>query len=233
MATTLPGLELPASVGHPARFSRQHLKAFTAVLEQEAASVGHELKVLDSFAGTGTVHRLARPGIAWTAGVELEQEWAAQDPRTLRGDATMLPFRACTFDALITSPAYGNRLSEHHQARDGSRRYGYQRSLGRPLSLGNGAAIAWGDTYRALHTRAWLEAFRVLRPGALALVNVKDFPCDGQPVPVVLWHRGALVDAGFVIESLTELKSPGLPGEDHANARQYRETIIRARKPNR
>jgi hypothetical protein len=63
-------------------------------------------------------------------------------------------------------------------------------------------------------------------------VNVKDFPRNGQPVPVVLWHRSALVDAGFVIESLTELKSPGLPGEDHANARQYREAIIRARKPN-
>jgi hypothetical protein len=232
MTATLPGLELPARVGHPARFSRQHLEAFAAALEQEAARVGHELRVLDPFAGVGTIHRLARPGIAWTVGGELEVEWACQDPRTLRGDATALPFAACSFDVLITSPAYGNRLSEHHQAHDGSRRYGYQRSLGRPLSPGNGAAIAWGDTYRILHARAWLEAFRVLRPGALACVNVKDFPRNGQPVPVVLWHRGALVNAGFVIESLTELESPGLPGEDHANARQYREAIIRARKPN-
>lgn len=228
------GLELPEPVDHPARFSSQHLAAFTRLLEAESRRLGRELLVIDPFAGVGTVHRLARPGIVSTVGVELEPEWQSQHPDTLQGDATALTFEDDSFDVLLTSPAYGNRLADHHNAKDDSKRYGYQRSLGRPLSPGNGAGMRWGEEYRDIHRRAWAEAFRVLRLGALALVNVKNYPNPaggGETVFAVEWHRDALAEAGFVIEDLEEIKSPGLPGEDHAGARRFLEVIIVARKP--
>ena len=97
---------------------------------------------------------------------------------------------------------YGNRMADHHEARDSSRRITYRHTLGRPLSPNNAGAMQWGDSYRALHLAVWREALRVPRSGGLALVNVRDHIRRRALMPVVLWHRSALAGLGFAIEDV-------------------------------
>lgn len=149
--------------------------------------------LLDPFAGTGRVHELGRP--SW--GIEIEPEWAALHPRTLVGNALELPFRDHSFDCVVTSPAYGNRMADHHEARDDSKRNTYRHTLGRRLNQFNSGGIQWGDYYRFFHVAAWTEVRRVLKPGELFLMNISDHIRKGKVVPVSEWHREAVEALGF------------------------------------
>ena len=100
-----------------------------------------------------------------TVGVELEPEWADLHPDTFVGNALALKFDDADFDAVVTSPTYGNRLADHHNAKDGSVRRSYTHDLGRQLQEDNSGAMHWGPKYRDFHRKAWIEAKRVIRPG--------------------------------------------------------------------
>lgn len=222
------------TVKHPAKFSETVISAMREELELEAgrrvfAGHGAPFRLLDPFAGVGGIHHLAEAD--WeTVGVELEPEWAAAHPRTIVGDATRLPFPSRSFDALVTSPAYGNRMADKYDGRDGSKRMTYRLSLGRLLSEGNGAALQWGDEYRHLHRKAWHEGFRVLRYGGLALVNVSDHMRKGQRVPVVGWHTRTLHEVGFKIEKVVPVGTPRYRFGANREERVDGERIIVARR---
>lgn len=102
---------------HPAKFPDRIVTAIGRILADETDG---PLKILDPFAGVGLIHDLAdiAPGRWTTTGVEIEPEWAAEHPRTEVGDALRLRFRAGSFDVVATSPCYGNRMADHHNARD-------------------------------------------------------------------------------------------------------------------
>jgi SAM-dependent methyltransferase len=188
--------DLGGGVSHPARYSAELLPIFAEMLR---ATVGPGAMVLDPFAGTGRIHEL-HPEFD-TYGIELEPEWADLHERTQVGDATALPFPAASMDAIVTSPTYGNRLADSHNASDPERRRSYTHDLGRSLSEGNSGAMHWrngGDGsafYRDLHLSAWREAERVLRPGGVFILNMKDHYRDGRLQPVTAWHTWAL---GFI-----------------------------------
>ena len=188
-------------VKHPAKFSRAIVEAIerTLVAYVPPGTLAGEPTVLDPFAGVGTIHRLRKIGYQ-TVGVELEREWADQHPGTICGDSTRLaelvyPFSA--FDAVVTSPAYGNRMADAYDGRDGSRRSTYRLALGRPLSDGNGAGLHWGDEYRELHWIVWQQCAQVLKPGGFFLLNVSDFVKNDYTQPVALWHAATLSRLGF------------------------------------
>ena len=114
--------------------------------------------ILDPFGGVGGVFQLR----AWLGNVriealEMEPCWAAADPRITQGNALALPWGSGTFDAICTSPAYGNRMADHHEARDATRRNTYRHALEQPTARQRGA-LQWGAGYRDFHTRAWTEA---------------------------------------------------------------------------
>lgn len=187
---------------HPARFTRSVLDAARGYLPAAPA------RVLDPFAGVGTVHELADLGYS-TVGVELEPEWAAAHERTIVGDAARLPFPDSTFDVVLTSPAYGNRMADRYAGdQKGSRRATYRIALGRDLSEGSGAALQWGARYRDLHRRAWAEAHRVLRPGGRLILNISDHYRAGIRQRVADWHVGALLDAGFTLAAAQTVHTP-------------------------
>lgn len=187
-------------VKHPAKFSDSILETIAGELFWELADRGLErIRVLDPFAGVGRVHELADEQIE-TVGIELEPEWAAAHPSTLVGDARNLPFERWSFDAIVTSPTYGNRMADHHEARDESKRMTYRHVLGRPLTEGNSGAMQWGDAYRSLHVQAWREARRVLCPGGIFVLNASNHIRKKAEVRVVEWHVSTLERMGFVKE---------------------------------
>lgn len=217
---------------HPAKYSKEIMPVLASSL------IGCH-KVLDPFAGTGRIHQLdgwvvdvtqgnkakygnqtPPPAVSLdleTYGIEIEPKWAEQHPRTQVGNAIKLPFADEFFDAVCTSPVYGNRMSDHHNAKDGSKRHTYTHYYGEDLHESNAGRMRFpGTAYECLHYLAWLEAWRVLRPFGRLVLNVKNFYADGEIVDVVTWHKETLERIGF---ALTGAKKVGVPGNKHGALR--------------
>lgn len=167
---------------HPAKFSDPVLDRIAQML---ASNIDYRPRVIDPFAGTGKVHQLS--GVR-CVGVELEPEWAEMHPDNIIANALHLPFPDATFEGLITSPCYGNRLADAHNAKDGSVRHSYTHTIGRKLHPDNSGQMQWGVRYRDFHHAAWNEAIRVLRPGAFVIVNVSNHIRKGEEQLVTEWH---------------------------------------------
>lgn len=186
--------DLGNGVSHPARYSAAILERFEKVID-EVCNVGTDrIKVLDPFAGTGKIHELPFD----TTGVELEPEWGQLVAEgNIIGDAAAMPFDDHSFDVVATSPTYGNRLADHHDAADAHLRRSYTHDLGRRLTQGNTGEIPWGFKYQEAHDVIWTEVRRVLKPFGWLLLNIKDHIRDGEQQPVSHWHTAALVGLGF------------------------------------
>lgn len=196
--------DLGGGVSHPARYSPELVDLFRAVLTEYGAP---NRQVLDPFAGTGRIHELQSDG--WdTIGIELEPEWANLHPDTRVGDALDLPFDPESFGAIVTSPTYGNRLADSHNASDPERRRSYTHDLGRDLDEANTGTLHWRTSppggaalgsldYRAMHEKAWDEAVLVLQTGGLFILNCCDHVRDGIVQPVTAWHCWALGRLGL------------------------------------
>jgi len=209
---------------HPAKFTPSILAAIEPLLPESG-------KVLDPFAGTGRVHELETPARC-TFGIEIEPEWAAMHPRTYVGNALDLPFCDWWADAIVTSPTYGNRMADHHEAKDGSRRMTYRHTLGRPLSADNSGQLQWGREYQAFHRTAWSEAIRVLVPGGLFVLNIADHVRKGEVQRVSLWHWQCLrYGLGLETVSVRKVRTPGMRFGQNGAARVGHEFVIAMRKP--
>ena len=220
---------------HPAKYS-------TAILDEFARHIAPSDKVLDPFGGTGLIHTLD----AHTWDVEIEPEWSAMKvenvggsalPTRLCGNALDLQFSDGFFDVIAVSPVYGNRFSDHHNAKDPSKRRSYTHDLRaatgdneRKLHPDNAGTLQWGEAYRAFHYDAWGEAIRVLRSGGLFLLNVKDHIRGGERQRVCEWHRKTIVRLGLIHEDTAKIEAPGLRyGENRERAGS--ELVYRFSKP--
>jgi len=217
---------------HPAKYGATVLDALGSLLETEAVGRGRRLRVLDPFAGTGRIHTLDHD----TIGGDLEPEWIGQGcdvGPVVVADALRLPFASKSFDAVVTSPCYGNRLADHHNARDGSVRHSYTHGLGRLRLPAKAGTMQGGEPYRVCRLSAWMACFGVVVPGGLALVNVSDHIRRGDVVPVVAFHVGALERAGWVVERVETVPTPRLRYGANGSARVDGERVIVARKRER
>ena len=186
--------EVAPGVSHPAVFSKSILERLPSLFDDS-----HKL-VLDPFAGTGKIHELSNKmesSKLTTFGVEIEPEWARLNHRTAVANAIALPFRDESFDAVVTSPTYGNRFADKHNAKDGSIRRSYTHDLGRTLHAENSGSMQWGQAYRDLHVKAWAECFRVVRPGGLFVLNISDHVRAKRRQFVSSWHLQISLDLGF------------------------------------
>ena len=118
-----------------------------------------QARILDPFAGTGRVFYLLDelPGLH-IAAIELE-EWPDMHPAVQLGNALHLPFPAGSFDAVATSPTYGNRMADHHNACYKQPRWHTYSAHARPRTFtpNNSGANAMG--------RAITAIFHIHRPG--------------------------------------------------------------------
>ena len=203
---------------HPAKFSSPIMDHFTEVLHRWEPDLPETelnpggISILDPMAGVGKIHQLA--GGSWrTFGVELEEEWASQHEKTLKGDARDLPWLDGSFSAVVTSPSYGNRMADQYLGEKGaepgkrSKRNTYAFALGRRLTDGSGAALQWGTGYRDLHSLIMAEMVRVLHPGGILVLNMSDHIRQGSRQYVTSWwfeearHRGLFFVEGQRIET--------------------------------
>ena len=223
-----------AAPKHPAKFSDSILGLLNGVIEREVASRRLKgdwamLDLLDPMAGVGRIHGLASSDVT-TLGVELEPEWGDQHPHTRQGDATALAFAEESFDIVCTSPAYGNRMADHHNAKDTSKRMTYKHQLGRDLSPNNGGGLQWGGAYRELHQRILSEMVRVAKINGLVIVNVSNHIRKDVEEPVSEWWLGRIVMAGLSVEEILSVGTPRMGFGENAKIRTANEWVFVTRK---
>lgn len=186
---------------HPSKFSDPILQQIAEMLVNDS---DYRPLVLDPFAGTGKVHELS---VVRCVGVEIEPEWAAMHPDNVVADTLALPFPDATFEGLITSPTYGNRMADAHDARDGSVRHSYTHTLGRKLHRNNSGQMQWGDDYRTFHDRAWTECLRVLQPGAFVIINISNHIRKFEEQYVTEWHLRWFLEHGCTVRDLARVRT--------------------------
>ena len=193
-------------LSHPARYPNALIPILAGTVP-----VGEFPKVLDPFAGTGRIHHLPNE----TVGVEIEPEWAALHDDTICASALALPFDNDSFDAIVTSPTYGNRLADAGYSATPDRRHSYTFDLGRKLSDDNSGGMYWGGRYRTFHQTAWAEANRVLRSGGRFVLNIKDHIKLHERQFVTGWHVTYLMQTyGYSLLWCEDLNTSGLPTVD-------------------
>lgn len=206
---------------HPAKYSDVLLPVFKEMLSGCSA-------ILDPFAGTGKL-RSVFPDCTL---LEIEPEWASMQGAIV-GDATDMPFADCSFDAICTSPTYGNRMADSfidHQPEKKYKRNTYTHQLGRKLSDNNSGAMQWGKKYRELHLKAWAECARVLKPGGLFCLNISNHIRKGKEVFVTEWHIEVLRNIGFSVLEHRKIKTRRNRMGQNGNVRVQYESVVLLRK---
>lgn len=227
--------DAPTIPDHPATFSRNILAKLRDMVAAEREARG-AIRVLDPFAGVGTIHQLAEAQVS-TVGVELHPAWAAAHPDTICGSVVGVPAMFDRpFDVVATSPCYGNRMADSHDAREDSKRNTYAHALRRtghePVRTPDDATVMqWGPTYRAFHEDAWRACDRVLVPGALALINVKNHVRGGEVQRVAEWHLNVWLMLGYTVQEVRRIPTRGLAHGANHDLRVDAELVLALRKP--
>lgn len=207
---------------HPAKFSDDLLPIMDVML-------GSAERILDPFAGVGKL-RLIRPNAVLN---EIEPEWIGQaDGSRTIGDATFLPFADDSFDAICTSPVYGNRMSDSfidHKPEKNYRRNTYTHAIGRKLHDRNTGKMQWGDQYRHMHESAWSECRRVLKNNGIFVLNISDHIRNRERVNVSDWHIKTLANLDFMMYDIYPVKTRRNRQGENRELRVDYEYVIRFR----
>lgn len=202
---------------HGAKFSPEIMDEIVEFLLDEWDEGQLDFKILDPFAGVGTIHDLKKLSFfnISTYAVEIEPEWAKESLSkgpTLNMDFLKADLRyyGAPYDLVITSPCYGNRLADHHNAQDGSTRNGYKFWLNRMPTEGSSAIMQWGDEYKAFHRKAWAKVYMALKPGGLFILNISDHYRRKELQPVSEWHRDACYNLGFGLRERIKVQTKRL-----------------------
>ncbi len=246
---------------HPATYSASIMAILADLLSDEADRLGRSPLVLDPFGGVGRIHEI-HPDLATTISSELQRRWAAaSNGPAVVADATRLPFPPRTFDVVMTSPCYGNRMADTYDgSRDRcvvcggsglapdpeadpdcgvcggsglnpSRRRTYTIAHGSPLHPRNAGAMQWGDAYRELHRQAWTAAATVLRHDGLLVVNISNHIRGGKIQRVAEWHLDTLLRMGLLVSEVRRVDTPRYRDGANREARVDGELVLAVRRP--
>lgn len=230
---------------HPAKFSKPVLDFIADLLVAEVARRERVLKVLDPFAGVGTLMPVVRSITHGrehcdAAGVELEPEWACGDVDVVIGDALQLFLIVdeSTFDVVATSPCYGNRMADHHDAQEDSERHTYKHKLGRDPLPGSAAVLQWGPDYRKFHGEAIGQMLYALKGRAvdpddrgLLIVNMSNHPRGGVEQRVVEWWVNELLVHGCYMRGVWPIETRRQRHGANGELRCENEFVIVCRPP--
>lgn len=219
-----------SEVKHPAKYTDSFLPIF-------AEKLLGKRNVLDIFAGTCKISEIKNFGFDGKVYCnEIEPEWGMMGLGSVDslniGDAEFLPYKSNYFEAICTSPTYGNRMADHYESRDGSKRITYRHMLGRELDTENTGRMQWGKKYRDKHDRIWKEAHRVLADDGILILNVKNHIRKGKEVDVIDWHKNSLINNNFslVEEIIIPVRNMGFGANSEKRTNQ--ESILIFKKDN-
>lgn len=107
--------------------------------------------------------------------------------------------------------------SDHHEAKDGSKRNTYRHKLGRALHPNNAGQMQWGREYRNLHAKVWKACTNVIHAGWAAdtkpdgyfILNIKDHIRSGERIEVAKWHVNMLHSLGWKLAENQKVKTRG------------------------
>lgn len=181
---------------HPAKYTDSFIPVFAKMLKGRK-------NVYDPMAGTGKIGKIRDYGFKGSIFCgEIEPEWTNAFEgvdQWFIGDSSKTSFlKDCFFDAVCTSPTYGNRMADHFNSKDGSKRVTYRHYLGRELHKNNTGRMQWGSKYKKTHMEIYTECIRVLNPKGIFVLNMSDHIRAGKQVRVTDWHRKTLTDLGLV-----------------------------------
>ena len=220
----------PATVEHPARWSRTIIDALTPIL------TSWRLPVHDPFGGTG--ERLGylcdTLGLAFS-GTEIEPEFIV-DQRVRPGDSTDAASYPTGKYCVVTSPTYPNGMSDHFQARDGSKRHTYRQALAtnlgydRPLDDHNMGAYGIRRGGRS-EAKYWQLADSAVKhwPDRV-VVNVSDFISNHVCYPLVAKWEDLLQAHGYTADDVIKVATPRQRHGANGAARVDAEAVIVARR---
>ena len=218
--------KLESGVSHPAVFS-------DPIIEVVADQLPEEGVVLDPFAGTGRIHETATDERE-TIGVEIEPEWADLHDNTQQGNVLDLfgttTIKPESVDAIATSPTYGNRFADSHEASDADARRSYTHDIGHELHPDNSGRMQWGDRYREFHLKAYKQSVAALKPGGHFVLNISDHVRNGQLQGVPLWHVGVLMQMGLQWVGCQVVTTQRLKQGANSDARASGEYVVTLKK---
>lgn len=218
---------------HPATYS----DAILPVLAEHLQGTGN---VLDPMGGSGKLAVIKSLGYSGSVVInELEPEWKngyAVDAWHFGDAAAMTWAGDQSFEAICTSPVYGNRMGDKTLGwTPGTRRITYDRFLGHAPSPGSTIYLQWdrksGDAYRAAHVKIYQECLRVLQQGGTLLLNISDHIRGRQRQAVAAWHRDALFSLGLQLRSEIAVQTPRMRYGKHYELRVESEQVFVFRKP--
>ena len=126
----------------PAKYTDSFMPIFAKLLKDSP-------NVLDPMAGTGKLALIKNMGyVGKVICNEIEKEWVCDcypvDEWHFGDAACMNWLDDNSISAVCTSPTYGNRMADHFNAKDTSRRMTYKHRLGRDLDERNTGRMQWG-----------------------------------------------------------------------------------------
>jgi tRNA G10 N-methylase Trm11 len=203
-----------------------------AHIVHDYAAAARTVRLLDPFAGTGGIHKI--PDLLGpvdvhiqTYGLEIQPMWACAHQRTWVGNALDNGYDDNSFDFIMTSPCYGNRMADHHNAKDGSKRITYRHYYGEDLEEENAGTLQWTNPeYKIFHAAAWAESLRVLKRGGIFVVNISNHIRGGEEMPVVEWHLECLLKLGLFLEYTERVRTPRMRMGANAHLRVEYEHIL-------
>lgn len=212
-------------IKHPAKYSDIFIPIFAKLLTNCK-------NVLDPFAGTGKLALIKEHGFEGEViCYEIEKEWVEESiynvDKWYIGDSSNMVFENEFFDAICTSPTYGNRMADHHDAKDESKRITYKHYLGRNLNENNTGQMQWGEKYREKHIEVYSECFRVLKNSGIMIVNISNHIRKGKIVDVVNWHKETLINIGLKLVDNITIETPRMKfGDNSINRVKYENILI-------
>lgn len=198
-------------IKHPAKYSDALIPLIAVILRRYNVK-----SVFDPMAGTGKIGEIRKYGFEgridcndiepdWIIG--LEKKW---DTFTFQDASYFYNIGNGAIDCICTSPTYANRLADHWNPKDNSKRFSYKFNIGRELHSENTGNKHWGKAYREKHEAIWLECYRILKSNGLLILNISNHIRGGKEIFVSEWHREILKNIGFVLIELHRIKTPRL-----------------------
>lgn len=213
------------TVKHPATMGPHILDVCKKYLPEPGS------RVLDPFAGIGTTAALLPEYDV--VGVEIEGEWALQHPSTICGDSLLVVPTLGSFDCVLTSPTYGNRMADDFEAKEKSSRITYRHKLGRKLSENTTSNLHFGRKnakYETLHESIWGVCVDALRKDGVFILNCKDFIANGEVREVTKWHKETLEKLGLTCIAEEKVESRGMRFGANRDKRLEFEWVLAMRK---